>query len=522
MSTSASSPGWQWVKPMLFDRLGMDEALAGELLRMLESLKTLRVACIGDLMIDLAVDCTGARISPEAPVIVVAEQQQHACPGGAGNVAVNLAALGCMTNVCGLIGQDDDGVKLASLLNEAEVELPLRWMMVKSRPTTRKTRFVSGGQQLLRVDRETSRPLDMAEALRLKQMISALPSPLHSLLVSDYGKGVVTPEIMNLLRERATKEACLILVDPKGCDWLRYGAVDIIKPNASELATFAGLPCADDEEVELALKRAIECCAARMILVTRAGDGASLISRETMEVRHFSAYRVNVADVCGAGDTNLAMLGVSLAAGLDIDQAVAASQFASSLAVQRRGNAVIDASTLVRLAKKAKASRGEGKVVNLASLKDLIREWRATGLKVGMTNGCFDLLHSGHVRMLQYLKEHCDRVVVALNSDESVRRLKGATRPLVNESERAAVLAAMSVVDAVTIFDEDTPEQLIRQVKPEVLCKGGDYKLEEIVGSDFVQSAGGKVIISDFEQGISTTSLVERIIQVHSYDKFVI
>lgn len=502
--------------PLVVDQPGMDEALADELSRALERFGALRLACVGDMMIDIDVDCASARISPEAPVIVVAEQQQQARPGGAGNVAVNVAALGCRTNVCGLIGQDEEGVKLTSLLNAAQIEFPLSLMVGRSRPTTRKTRFVSGGQQLLRVDREISRSLDGTEELRLEHMISALPSPIHGLLVSDYGKGVVTTKIMDLLRERAKEEACLILVDPKGCDWSRYGTVDIIKPNAWELAAFASLPCTDDEEVELALKKSIQLCDARMILVTRAGDGASLIDGDSMEVRHFPAYRVNVADVCGAGDTNLAMLGASLAAGIKINQAITAAQLASSLAVQCRGNAVIDASALAQMVKKTKPLRDEGKVVNLESLKELVREWQAAGLRVGMTNGCFDLIHSGHVRMLQYLKEHCDRVVVALNSDESVRKLKGATRPLINHHERAAVLAAISVVDAVSIFNDETPEHLIRQIIPDVLCKGGDYKPQDIVGADFVQGSGGTVIVSDFRHGVSTTTLVERIVKNHN------
>lgn len=506
---------------MVVDQSVMDEALAGELSRALERFRALRLACVGDIMIDIEVDCAGARISPEAPVIVVAEQQHQARPGGAGNVAVNVAALGCLTNVCGLIGQDEDGVKLTSLLNAAHIEFPVLWTVGGSRPTTRKTRFVSGGQQLLRVDREISRSLDFAESLRIKHMIAALPSPLHGLLVSDYGKGVVTAEIMDLLRERAKDETCLILVDPKGCDWSRYGAVDIIKPNASELAAFTSLPCNDDEEVELALRKSVQLCSARRILVTRAGDGASLIDGDTMKVRHFPAYRVNVADVCGAGDTNLAMLGASLAAGLGINQAIAAAQLASSLAVQRRGNAVIDAATIAQMTKKAKPTRDQGKVVNLDFLEELVREWRASGLRVGMTNGCFDLIHSGHVRMLQYLKEHCDRVVVALNSDDSVRRLKGATRPLVNHNERAVLLAAISAVDAVIIFEEDTPEQLIRQIIPDVLCKGGDYQPEDIVGADVVQDAGGTVIVSDFQHGISTSTLVERIIKTHHLERII-
>jgi len=343
-------------------------------------------------------------------------------------------------------------------------------------------------------------------------MIAALPTPLHCVLVSDYSKGVVGPDIMAQLRTRAENERCPILVDPKGRDWQRYGPVDVIKPNASELATLTGAPCDDDQQVKRALSKALDMCSAKMILVTRAGDGASLIIRETNQVRHFAAHRVHVADVCGAGDTNLAVLGAMLAAGLEINHAIMIAQLASSLAVQRHGNVVVAPSDLRQLAKNPSTGLAQDKVMSIDALKKQVIEWRSAGLLVGMTNGCFDLIHAGHTRMLQHLRENCDRVIVALNSDESVRRLKGHARPIVCQEERAALLAAMAAVDAVVIFETDTPKHIIALVEPEVLCKGGDYSPDEIVGADIVYESGGRVIVSDLSHGVSTTKIIHKII----------
>lgn len=493
------------------DSLPQSDVVAWEFLQALGAPTKPHIACIGDIMLDVEVDCTGARVSPEAPVMVLSEHENAVRLGGVGNVAANVAALGCSVSLCTLAGTDDEAGKLHGLLAAASVAFDPEEMTSDTRPTTRKKRFVSGGQQLLRVDRETCRPLDAEETQQMANMIAALPSPLSCILVSDYGKGTINAGIMDQVLTKASVEGCPVLVDPKGHEWCRYGAVSIVKPNASELAALTGLPCNNDNEVELALLKALELCSAKMILVTRAADGASLICRETDEICHFPAHKVSVADVCGAGDTNLAALGVALAADLSIRGAVRVAQLASSLAVQQRGNAVVRVAEFIRLARKREASANPDKIMHSKALAIQASEWRSEGLRVGFTNGCFDLIHAGHVRMLQHLKGHCDRVVVALNSDESVRRLKGATRPLMNQDERAAVLAAMNSVDAVVIFDEDTPERVILEVEPEILCKGGDYDPRDIVGAEFVRRRGGRVIVSDYIDGNSTSEIIERI-----------
>lgn len=477
----------------------------------LSTLRNRRIACVGDVMLDVEVACGQGRISPEAPVLVFAEQEHQARLGGTGNVAANVASLGCATSLFSLVGHDTDGLKITELLSHAGIGNGVVRNANVRRPTTRKTRFVCDGQQLLRVDREIREPLDCDEAEHLISALNTLEHRLDGILVSDYAKGVVTLKVMTHLHKLAAKHGCFLLVDPKGTDWNRYGAVDIVKPNASELEALSGLPCRCDAEVEQALRRALNKCAAKAILVTRAAAGASLIVREDGCIRHYDGQRVDVADVCGAGDTNLATLGAMLAAGLGLDAAIEIAQLASSLAVQRHGNAVISASELWEASNQSTSSRSPGRVLDRDELLQQVELWRAQGLRIGMTNGCFDLLHSGHVRSLEFLKQHCDRVIVALNSNASVRRLKGETRPIIDEQDRAAVVAGLGAVDAVAFFDDDTPDEIIEQIRPNVLCKGGDYDPQTMAGAKFVQANGGKTVVCDLKPGISTSVIIENI-----------
>lgn len=317
---------------------------------------------------------------------------------------------------------------------------------------------------------------------------------------------------MERLVAHSREQGTPILVDPKGLDWTKYGPVDLIKPNASELAAFTSMPCDNDAEVDAALIKALELCYANAILVTRAGAGATLRERGSSVSHQFEAFEVEVADVCGAGDTNLAMLGAMYASGCSLPQSIRLAQYASSLAVQRQGNAIISANDLLKSGHSGEAATN-GRILAREHMVELAQKWREQGLKIGFTNGCFDILHPGHIHALEQVRQHCDRVVVGINSDASVQRLKGTNRPIVSEQDRAQVMAALAAVDAVTIFDEDTPAELIAAVRPDVLSKGGDYDPNTIVGSDFVRSYGGKVVIADLVDGRSTTSVVEKIRQ---------
>lgn len=487
------------------------DPLAEVLVAALALLPSRRVLCVGDVMLDVDVDCSAGRMSPEAPVLVFAEGEHRARAGGAANVAANLAALGATTFLAGAVGMDDEGEQLAALLGALGVHCLFPDPLGSVRPTTRKTRFLADGQQVLRVDRECCAPLEQDEAAALLTTIETAPGPIHAVVVSDYGKGVVTERVMGRLRAIAQRYGAPLLIDPKGLAWHRYGHVDLIKPNAHELAAYTGLPCDSNDDVEIALARALELSSANAILVTRAAKGASLLRRGMGSAEHLPAREVEVADVCGAGDTNLATLGAMLAAGCSLEQGIALAQLASSLAVERHGNAVIGADELLAVHSCCVSISGAKEFLALEEVAVRVREWRAKGLRVGFTNGCFDILHPGHIRSLEMARSQCDRLIVGLNSDASVRRLKGADRPIVCEGDRAKVLAGLAAVDAVTLFDEDTPTDLIAVLRPDLLCKGGDYDPDMIAGADFVRSYGGSVIVCDYLAGNSTSSIIETI-----------
>lgn len=483
--------------------------------RALASVAGRPLLCIGDVMLDVEVPCDNGRLSPEAPVLVFDERSHRARAGGAANVAANAAALGMRVHLAGIIGADEEGETLRALLAADGIAATLEATDPATRPTTRKTRFVAEGRQLLRIDRERRDPIDDAMADRLVARSAATMPRIDAVLISDYGKGCVTAATVAALHALAQRHAAPLLVDPKGTDWSRYGEADLIKPNAAELALFTGLPCDSDAAVAAALAVALDRCRARAILVTRGAHGASLLTRGGSEVMHVEAIRVEVSDVCGAGDTNLATLGAFLATGCEIRTAIEAAQWASSVAVRRQGNAVVGADDL-RDAITGDAHGGPEKLHNRRQLATLLRQWRGEGLRIGFTNGCFDILHPGHIRALQAARAQCDRLVVGLNADASVRRLKGHQRPVIGEIDRAAVLAGLASVDAVVIFEEDRPDALVAEVRPDVLVKGGDYTPDTVAGGAMVRGYGGNVVLSDILPGRSTTGIVERIVQLHA------
>lgn len=468
------------------------------------------ILCVGDLMLDVEVECEGARISPEAPIAVVEEGRHRSTPGGAANVASNVAALGARTILAGVVGADKEGATLRRSLPDHGVDCRFVEVSSAERPTTRKTRFLCAGQQLLRLDREVRRPLTVREAECLLSEIVRTEKMARAIIVSDYGKGTVTEEVMASLVAMGEANRIPVLVDPKGTDWARYGAVRLIKPNSVELADFVGLPCDTDAQVEVALRTALDRCQAQAILVTRAGRGASLLARGRSTAEHMRAQALEVVDVCGAGDTNLAMLGAALGAGIDLLRAAELAQLASSLAVKRRGNAIVGAAELLDHCADH-ANPHSAQVHSFDSVLAQVNRWRKNGLRVGFTNGCFDIVHAGHIRTLQAARSRCDRLVVGLNSDASICRLKGPQRPAIGERDRARVLAAIGAVDAVVVFEEDTPERLIQALCPDLLCKGGDYAPDTIAGAEFVRSYGGEVLVTELVADTSTSSIIDSI-----------
>ncbi|WP_333806094.1 D-glycero-beta-D-manno-heptose 1-phosphate adenylyltransferase [Phenylobacterium sp.] len=463
-----------------------------------------RVVCVGDVMVDRFVYGEVTRLSAEAPIPVLARRREMVMLGAAGNVARNVSALGGQVALVGVIGSDIEGREALRLVgDDGRIEGAL--VTDTARPTTLKTRFISGGHQLLRVDVEETDAVSAETSVRLARAVRDVAPGSGVIILSDYGKGVVTDEVIAACRNSGLP----VLVDSKARSFQRYGAVDVIKPNASELARASGLPTGTDAEVEAALARALELCEARAILVTRAAQGMSLAVRG-QAVRHFPGSPREVFDVSGAGDTAIAALGTGLAAGKSIEDAIAFALLASGVAVGKVGTATVTPDELVEAALSAHMAAAEAKVATVARMVEEIARWRARGLRVGFTNGCFDILHRGHVAYLAQARSWCDRLIVGVNSDRSVRALKGEGRPVNDLESRALVLAGLASVDLVAPFDEDTPLELIRSARPDVLIKGADYTESEVVGGDLVRGWGGEVRLAPLVEGYSTTAAIRR------------
>lgn len=468
---------------------------------LLESARGLTLACVGDLMLDRYVYGDVSRISPEAPIPVLRARRTVAMPGGVGNVARNVAALGGTARLGGVVGEDAAGAELAALVaGEAGIEDFIARSAAAG--TIVKTRYVSGGQQLMRLDEEEL----LAGAFERDDVFSGV----SAVLLSDYAKGVVSDRLIRSAVWQAQNAGIPVIVDPKGRDFARYGAVDLIKPNASELAGATGLPVGTDAEIEAALEALLAATAAKAVVATRAGKGMSLMRRGEA-AQHFPGRAREVFDVSGAGDTSLAALGLALGAGASLEQAVQLAILASGVVVGKSGTAVVTPAELVEAEVSQHAGAALAKVTALDDLAVEVEAWRRQGLKVGFTNGCFDVLHRGHVAYLAQARSWCDRLVVALNSDSSVRALKGEGRPVNDLESRAVVIGGLASVDRVTAFDDPTPIRLIERLRPDVLVKGADYTRETVVGADLVESWGGEVRLASFTDGFSTTRTLERI-----------
>jgi D-beta-D-heptose 7-phosphate kinase/D-beta-D-heptose 1-phosphate adenosyltransferase len=475
--------------------------------KLLDAVVGARVACVGDVMVDRFVYGEVNRTSPEAPVAVLALGRETVMLGGAGNVARNVAALGGKAALAGLIG-DDPAAREALHLVGAESGLESHLVTDRARPTTVKTRYVASGQQLLRVDSEDASPATREIESKLAAAARYAAEGAGVILLSDYGKGAVTQKVIEVCLE-ARKSGAVLIVDSKARSFARYGAADLVKPNAGELARATDMPTETDEEVEAALKHALELSRCKAVLVTRAAKGMSLAVRG-QGVRHYPGRPREVFDVSGAGDTALAALGLALAAKCNMDDAVSFALLASGVVVGKAGTATASPADLVEAEIAAHLAPAEAKLASPAQMAAQAAAWRKQGLKVGFTNGCFDILHKGHVAYLAQARAWCDRLIVAVNSDSSVRALKGEGRPVNDLESRAVVLAGLAHVDLVTAFDEDTPIALIEAARPDVLVKGADYTVEGVVGHELVQGWGGEVKLAPLVDGYSTTAAIAR------------
>jgi D-beta-D-heptose 7-phosphate kinase/D-beta-D-heptose 1-phosphate adenosyltransferase len=469
------------------------------------------VLCVGDLMLDEFVYGEVSRISPEAPAPVIAVQRTETSIGGAGNVARNIASLGARCIFVGLIGEDEAGAQLkARLAQEALIESVL--VCDSSRPTTRKVRFVSEhfSTHMLRADWELAQPAAAAIEQKLIDAILPLLPRADIVLLSDYAKGVLTARVIRNVIDAARKLGKAVIVDPKSANFAIYRGATLLTPNRKEFAEATRSRADSEHSIAEAAQDAMQLADCEAMLVTQSEHGMTLVPR-TGDVIHVPAHPVKVRDVSGAGDTVAAMLAVVLAAGAGWEAALRMATAAAAVAVSKKGTASVTAAEVRRnILPHAFLAAEEKIVATSADLDAQLLDWRRQGLRVGFTNGCFDILHPGHVKVLTAARGACDRLIVGLNSDASVQRLKGVGRPLQDERARAEVLAALEAVDLVVIFAQDTPIELITQVKPSVLVKGGDYVRDKVVGHEIVEAHGGEVLLVDVLPGFSTTSLVGR------------
>ncbi|HEY7247243.1 MAG TPA: D-glycero-beta-D-manno-heptose-7-phosphate kinase [Xanthobacteraceae bacterium] len=469
------------------------------------------VLCVGDLMLDDFVYGDVARISPEAPTPVLAVSKSELMIGGAGNVARNVASLGARCILAAVVGDDDAADTLAAKLNN-EPLITAHLVKDRSRPTTRKVRFVSEqhSTHLLRADWEVTSWIEGdAERKLLERALAALPQ-VQSLVLSDYAKGTLTPRVVRTLIDRANELGRPVIVDPKGKDFSRYRGATLVTPNWHELSQVARSALASETEIAAAAIDLNQAMDADAVLVTRGESGMSLIPRSGEPI-HVAAHPVKVRDVSGAGDTVAAVLAVMRAAGAGWEPAMRAANAGAAVVVGKRGTATVSAAELRgRVLPHAALAPEEKIVFDWSILDERTAEWRRAGLRIGFTNGCFDILHPGHIKLLAEAHAACDRLIVGLNSDESVKRLKGESRPMQDVHARAEVLAAIEAVDLVVVFDQDTPLELIQRVRPAVLVKGGDYRREQVVGHEFVESIGGEVTLIPLVPGFSTTRIVRK------------
>jgi len=460
-----------------------------------------RILVVGDVMLDRYWHGGTSRISPEAPVPIVKVEQSEDRPGGAGNVALNITALGAAASLVGITGKDEAAESLEASLTAVGVNCD--FSQSPDQPTITKLRVISRHQQLLRMDFEEA--FGMECSLAIQNKVSESIGDHDAMVLSDYAKGVLhDPQPMI---KAANAANIPVLVDPKGSDFERYRGATLLTPNLSEFEAVVG-PCEHEQDLVDKGEVLMERLDLQALLITRGEHGMTLL-RPGKEEFHLPARAREVFDVTGAGDTVISVVAAALAAGEALPQAVALANIAASIVVGKLGTAAISAPELRRAVQIDQGS--ERGVVSREQLMMALADAREHGEKVIMTNGCFDIIHAGHVSYLEKARELGDRLIVAINNDDSVRRLKGAGRPINPEDRRMAVLAGLESVDWVVSFDEDTPENLLHDLKPDMLVKGGDYDYKGVVGWAIVESYGGEVKVLNFVDDLSTSAIVEQI-----------
>ena len=465
-----------------------------------------RLLVVGDVMLDKYIWGDVGRVSPEAPVPVVRATHRSQQPGGAANVAMNLARLGAQTAVIGFTGGDEDERLLAECLRENDISS--HFVVSEGFPTITKQRILGGRQQMLRLDSERLDARPQSDYDRLIETALGQLQCSDAVVLSDYAKGGLTAEVCQRVIQAARGRGIPVLVDPKNVDFFRYRGATTICPNLSELSAAAHLDALDLNALLDAAQTMVSDLGIEFLIVTLGEKGIALLRPSSRFLA--PAVARQVFDVSGAGDTVIAVLALSLVSGLKPETAVELANVAAGIVVGKVGTAPVEKHELLAALSPQIALQAADKVLTRTELVGRVALWRANGERVVFTNGCFDLLHIGHIEVIEQARRFGDRLIVAINSDNSVRELKGSSRPIVGERERTRVLAALAAVDAVTVFAEPTPLELIVTVRPDVIVKGGDYGMETIVGAAEVQSWGGQVKIVPIVEGFSTTRLIEK------------
>ncbi|MBI1300823.1 MAG: D-glycero-beta-D-manno-heptose-7-phosphate kinase [Alphaproteobacteria bacterium] len=481
-------------------------------------MQTQSVLVVGDIMLDRFVYGHVDRISPESPVPVLSVSRENIMLGGAGNTLSNLVGLGCDAHIISVIGNDDDGAALKDLVEKHDTGSD-SLISCEGRKTIVKTRFLAGHQQLLRTDYEKNDCISKAEEQQILEKAEAFLKMAKVMVLSDYGKGLLTEYLIQSLIKKAKKYDVTVLVDPKGQDYSKYRGADIVTPNKKELSeSTTGMAVETDDQVIKAAQTLMESAGIGAVVATRSKDGLTVVDKSG--VHHIkSAANIEVFDVSGAGDAVIATLAASLAAGGSLKDAAELANIAGSIVVSKVGTAPIRHRELTEVfhGEGPQRKTRQADVLDWDAAKEEISRWKARGLKVGFTNGCFDIVHLGHVTYLNDARDHCDRLVIGLNNDMSVYLLKGEGRPVHNAESRSAVLAAMSAVDMVVFFgagkkgDDNTANDLLELLQPDIYFKGGDYTIDQIPEAKIIKKHGGVVKVMPEYKGHSTTASVQKI-----------
>lgn len=480
--------------------------------KLLETVKTFgtesqRALVIGDLMLDRYLIGNVGRISPEAPVPVVLLKEQNERAGGAANVAVNLALLGIKTQLIGCVGQDEEGLRLRKSMAMMQIDTA-QIITSKERPTIAKTRILGGHQQMLRLDQESTHPFSEEEThLILDAISSALNAKPSIVILSDYAKGLLSKLVCQKIIASCQEQNIPILVDPKGQDYSKYKGATALTPNKKEIAEACKTTIDSPDLIDQStlLKNTLDL---DFLAVTRGEEGITLIESQAFNI---AASAKKVFDVSGAGDTVIATLAAGLIHALSPLESLSLANVAAGVVVGEVGTVPINKNVLMHALSQQLGSSQINKVCDLNALLEKVDIWKKSGQKIVFTNGCFDLLHAGHVTYLEAAKRRGDKLILGLNTDRSVSTIKGPTRPVVNENDRARVLAALESVDAVILFDEDTPLALIERLRPDIIAKGSDYTAEQVVGGKEVESWGGEIALIDLVEGRSTSNIIKKL-----------